>query len=59
MRDVLNAVGSVGLAIVGLAVIAVLVSRNSNTSAVIGSAGGAFSSGITAAVSPVTSRGAF
>lgn len=40
--------------IVGLAVIAVLVSRQAQTSQVINAAGGAFSQSLGAALSPVT-----
>lgn len=43
----------VATGIVGLAVVAVLVSRQANTKAVIDASGHAFSSGIMAAVSPV------
>lgn len=41
-------------AIVGVAIIAVLVSRNSQTATVIGAAGSAFSNALGVAVSPVT-----
>lgn len=47
------------LAIVGVAIIAVLVSRNANTSGVIGAGGSAFSSSLGAALSPVTGNGGF
>lgn len=40
--------------IIGLAIVAVVVSQNANTSSVIGSAGSALSSVIGAAVSPVS-----
>jgi len=59
MNTIFQAVGSVAMAIVGLAILAVLVSRNAETSKVIGAAGQAFSSSIGAAVSPVASRGAY
>lgn len=45
-------------AIVGLAIIAVLVSQKSNTSGVFAAAGGAFSNAVSAAVSPVTGNSA-
>jgi hypothetical protein len=41
------------LAIVGVATLAVIVSRNANTTKVISAAGDAFSSGLGAALSPV------
>lgn len=59
MNTVFQAVGSVAMAIVGLAILAVLVSRNADTAKVIGAAGHAFSGSIGAAVSPVSARGAF
>lgn len=45
---------SIAVAIIGIAIIAVLVSRQANTSGVISSAGTAFSSILKAATSPVT-----
>lgn len=44
-------------AIVGVAILAVIVSNNSNTSTVIKAFGNAFSSAIGAAVKPVTGTG--
>lgn len=46
-------------AIVGLAVIAVLVSKQANTSGVIQAGGSAFSQSIAAAVSPITNGSGF
>jgi PRD1 phage membrane DNA delivery len=46
--------GAVGLAIVGVATLAVIVSRNSNTTGVIGAAGSAFSQSLGTALSPIT-----
>lgn len=43
----------VALAIVGVAVIAVILSRNSNTTGVITAAGSGFSQALSAALSPV------
>lgn len=48
---------SIALAVVGLAVIATIVGKNSNTSNVITSAGSALARNITAAVAPVTGGG--
>lgn len=45
---------SIAMAIVGVAIVATLVSRNAQTPAVLGAAGDAFASAIGAAVSPVT-----
>lgn len=44
--------------IIGITIIAVLVSQKSNTSGVFAAAGGAFSNAISAAVSPVTGNSA-
>jgi hypothetical protein len=44
----------IATAIIGIAIIAVLVSKNANTSGVIQAAGTAFGNDITAAISPVT-----
>lgn len=52
--DLTNALLSIGLAIVGVAFLAVLVSRNANTSGVLTSAGNAFSSALNAAEGPVS-----
>jgi hypothetical protein len=49
---------TVATAIIGLAIIAVLVSNKSNTSGVFAAAGGAFSNAVSAAVSPVTGNSA-
>jgi PRD1 phage membrane DNA delivery len=45
---------SIALAIVGLAVVATLVSKNANTSAVIQSGAGGFAESLGAATAPVT-----
>lgn len=45
------------LAIVGVLFIAVLVSKNANTSGVIGAGGSAFAAALGAAASPVTGNG--
>ena len=57
MNNVVSQIVVVATAIVGLAVLAVLVSKNSNTAGVITSGGNAFSSAIKAAVSPVVGGG--
>lgn len=48
-----TSVASIALAIVGLALVAVILSKNANTSGVIGAAGGALAQDISAAVSPI------
>lgn len=58
MSDWTGTVAAIVTAIIGLAIVAVLVGKNSQTSGVIGSAGTALSNLITAAVSPVTMTGA-
>ena len=48
----------VALAIIGVAIVAVLVSKNAQTSSVIGSIGKAFSQSLGAAIAPVTGNAA-
>ncbi len=48
---------SVATAIIGVAIVAVVVSRNSATSDVIKAAGGAFTDALKVAVSPITVKG--
>jgi hypothetical protein len=54
MDGFMREAGGIALAIVGLAIVAVLVSRNAQTGSVITSAGNAFSGAIGAAVAPVS-----
>lgn len=54
MNGALSAIGSVAMAIVGLAILAVIVSKGAQTAGVITSAGNAFAGSIKAAVEPVT-----
>lgn len=51
----MNALVTIVVAIIGVAILAVIVSQRSNTANVITSAGNAFSSVLKAAVSPVSS----
>jgi hypothetical protein len=53
MNDLTHAVVTIALAIVGVAILAVLVSKNANTVGVIGVSGNAFSRALTAAEGPV------
>lgn len=57
MNNLVDGAVSIATAIVGVALLAVLVSRNAQTPQVITSLGNAFSGGIGAAVSPVTGGG--
>jgi len=50
-------VAAVALAIIGVAIVAVIVSRNSNTANVLAAAGDAFSRSLGAALSPVVNPG--
>jgi len=54
MNAATEAIVSIATAIVGVAILAVLVSKNSNTSNVITSAGSAFSQALGTATGPVT-----
>jgi hypothetical protein len=57
MNQTVSGVITVATAIVGVAILAVLVSNRAQTSQVISSAGGAFAQAIGAAVSPLTGTG--
>lgn len=58
-EQLVSSVVTVATAIVGLAIIAVLVSSNAATGSVISAAGGAFAQDLSAAVAPVTGSGGF
>jgi acid phosphatase family membrane protein YuiD len=55
--SLITAVVSILMAIVGVAIIAVLVSKNANTTGVISAGGSAFSGALGTALSPVTGGG--
>lgn len=55
--QLIESVVTIALAITGIAVIAVLVSRNAQTPDVIAAAGGAFSQSLYAAEAPVSGGG--
>lgn len=58
MKDeLLTSLVTVATAIVGVAILAVLVSKNANTPQVISSAGSAFGNALGVALSPVTGGG--
>lgn len=54
LNDVMGNIVTIVTAIIGVAILAVLVSRNSQTSQVITSAGKAFSGALGVALSPVS-----
>ncbi len=54
MDRLTESVVTIAVAIIGLATLAVLVGKNAQTSRVIGSAGQAFTSALSVAVSPVS-----
>lgn len=57
MHEITQAAVTLGLAVVGLAIVATIVSRNANTSGVLHSAGSAFANNLGVAESPVTGVG--
>lgn len=57
MNNITESVVTIAVAIIGLASLAVIVSRNANTTAVIDSAGNAFNTSLATAISPVTMAG--
>lgn len=59
MNELTTSIVTVLLALVGVAIIATLVSKNANTVGVIGAGSSAFNSGLGAALSPVTGSGSF
>jgi hypothetical protein len=59
MDRLTESVVTIAVAIIGLATLAVLVSRNANTAGVITSAGNAFSKSIGVAVGPVMGGSSF
>ena len=58
-EKVITSIVTVLVAIVGVAIIAVLVSKNSNTTGVISAGGSAFSSSLGTALSPITGQTGF
>ncbi len=59
MDNITGGIVTILLAVIGVATLAVIVSKSSNTSSVIASGGGAFSQILSAAVSPITGTGGF
>jgi len=58
-NELIGSVTTVLLAIVGVAIIAVIVSKNAATSQVIGAGGSAFAQDLGVAISPVTGATGF
>lgn len=56
-NDILTSVITIATAIIGLAIIALLVSSRADTANVVGTAGAAFNKIVAQAVSPVSSGG--
>jgi len=56
-QSLIDSITSIAVAIIGVAILAVLVSRNAQTPQVIGAAGKAFAQDLGVAVSPVTGGG--
>ena len=57
MDDIGKAIVGILTAVIGVAIIATLVSKNSNTSGVVNAGGHAFSSALNTALMPVTGFG--
>lgn len=57
MNDIMDKVATIAVAIIGVATLAVLVSKKAATPQVIQAAGSAFTSALGVAVSPVTGGG--
>lgn len=55
--QLITSITAILTAIVGVAIIAVLVSRNANTSGVISAGGSAFAQDLGVAISPITGSG--
>jgi hypothetical protein len=57
MNDIWGGIVTILVAIIGVATLSVIVSKNANTSAVIGAGFSGFSQALGAAVSPITGGG--
>jgi PRD1 phage membrane DNA delivery len=58
VKDAFEPIVTIAVAIVGVAILAVLVSQKSNTAGVLAAAGSAFSNSLSAATAPVTGASA-
>ncbi len=56
MNDLWSGVVTIAVAIIGVATLSVIVSKNSNTAGVLQAAGQSFSSALGTAVSPITGQ---
>lgn len=56
MNELTSGIITIAVAIIGVATLAVIVSKQSNTANVIGAAGSAFSNSLATAVSPITGQ---
>lgn len=54
MNNITESIVTIAVAIIGLATLAVIVSKNANTTGVIGAGGQAFNNALAVAISPVT-----
>lgn len=59
MSEFWKEITTIATAIIGLAIVAVLVSRNANTANIVGVSGQSFTSALGTAVSPVTGGSGF
>jgi hypothetical protein len=57
MHEITGAAVTIGLAVIGLAIVATVLSRNANTVGVLHAAGSAFGNSLGVAESPVTGVG--
>ena len=57
MNELITSVTTVVLAITGVAILAVIVSKNANTVAVLGAGSSAYSGALATALSPITGGG--
>ena len=57
MNNITESIVTIAVAIIGLATLAVIVSKNANTTGVIGAGGRAFNDALSTAISPVTMGG--
>lgn len=55
--DIIRSITTIAVAIIGVATLSVIVSKNAQTPQVIGAAGQSFAASLAAAVSPVTGGG--
>jgi len=56
MNDIMQGIITIAVAIIGVATLAVIVSKQSNTVGVISSGGNAFSHALSTAISPITGQ---